>query len=201
MAANAYSGFHKTRFSVVRYGNVVGRRGSVIPYFLAQRATGRLTITDMRMTRFLITLDQGVDLVLRSLDSMLGGEMLVPKIPSVCVADLARVIGPTCQQVVIGIRPGEKLHEAMIGEDDARVTLEFEDQFVIQPSHSFWNHKDYLAGRSEGRACVDGFSYSSDKNPWYLKDDEIEALVAMVERDPSVDVVPKPTEPTFIVGG
>lgn len=201
VAANAYSGFHRTRFSVVRYGNVVGSRGSVIPYFLAQRATGRLTITDARMTRFLITLDQGVDLVLQSLDAMLGGEIFVPKIPSVNVTDLARVIGPACRQDVIGIRPGEKLHEAMIGEDDARVTLEFKDHFVIQPSHSFWSHKDYLAGRPDGRPCAEGFSYMSDTNPWYLTDEEITALVATVERDPSVDIVPKPTEPTFIVGG
>ena len=201
VAANAYSGFHKTGFSVVRYGNVVGSRGSVIPYFLAQRDTGRLTITDMRMTRFLITLDQGVDLVLQSLAAMLGGEIFVPKIPSVRVADLARVICPACQQDVIGVRPGEKLHEAMIGEDDARVTLEFDDHFVIQPSHSFWSHKDYLVDRPDGRSCADGFSYCSDTNPWYLTDEEIAALVVMVERDPSVGVLPKPTEPTFIVGG
>ncbi len=201
VAANAYSGVHRTRFSVVRYGNVVGSRGSVMPYFLAQRATGRLSITDPRMTRFLITLDQGVDLVLKALAEMQGGEIYVPKIPSVRVTDLARVIGPDCAQDVIGIRPGEKLHEAMIGEDDARLTLEFEGHYVIQPSHSFWNHKDYLAGQPGGVACPDGFSYSSDKNPWYLNDDEIRALVAMVERDPSMDVGPKPTEPRFIVGG
>lgn len=201
VAANAYSGFHRTRFSVVRYGNVVGSRGSVIPYFLAQKATGRLTITDPRMTRFLITLDQGVDLVIKALSEMLGGEIYVPKIPSVRVTDLARIVGPDCTQEVIGIRPGEKLHEAMIGEDDARLTLEFKDHFVIQPSHSFWNHKDYLAGKPDGRPCAEGFSYISDTNPWYLTDDEIRAMVALVEQDPSADVAPKPTEPRFIVGG
>jgi UDP-N-acetylglucosamine 4,6-dehydratase len=201
VAANAYSGFHRTRFSVVRYGNVVGSRGSVIPYFLAQRPTGQLTITDPRMTRFLITLDQGVELVLRSLEWMLGGEIIVPKIPSVRVTDLARVIGPACRQNVIGIRPGEKLHEAMISEDDARVTLEFDDHFVIQPSHPFWSHKDYLAGRPDGRPCPDGFSYMSDTNTSYLSDTEIAELVALVERDPTNEVMPKATEPTFIVGG
>jgi UDP-N-acetylglucosamine 4,6-dehydratase len=201
VAANAYSGFHKTRFSVVRYGNVVGSRGSVIPYFLAQRSTGKLTITDARMTRFLITLDQGVDLVLMALSDMLGGEIYVPKIPSVRVTDLARMVGPECEQEIIGIRPGEKLHEAMIGEDDARLTLEFKDHFVIQPSHSFWSHKDYLAGKPEGRQCADGFSYVSDTNPWYLNDAEIKDMVDLVERDPGADVKPKSTEPRFIVGG
>jgi UDP-N-acetylglucosamine 4,6-dehydratase len=201
VAANAYSGLHRTRFSVVRYGNVVGSRGSVIPYFLAQRPTGRLTITDERMTRFLITLDEGVNLVLRALDWMLGGEIFVPKIPSVRVTDLARVIAPECRREVIGIRPGEKLHEAMIGEDDARLTLEFQDTFVIQPSHSFWNHQDYLSTRPDGRPCPDGFSYVSDTNPWYLTDDEIASLVAMVREEPHVDVAPLPTEPRFIVGG
>jgi len=201
VAANAYSGVHRTRFSVVRYGNVVGSRGSVIPYFLAQRATGKLSITDPRMTRFLITLDQGVDLVLQVLAEMQGGEIYVPKIPSVRVTDLARVVGPECEQEVIGIRPGEKLHEAMIGEDDARLTLEFKNHFVIQPSHSFWNHKDYLAGKPDGKPCADGFSYVSDTNPWYLNDDEIRELVVLVEHDAGGDVVPQPTEPRFIVGG
>jgi UDP-N-acetylglucosamine 4,6-dehydratase/5-epimerase len=200
VAANAYSGFHHTRFSVVRYGNVVGSRGSVIPYFLAQRATGRLTITDPRMTRFLITLDQGVDFVIESLQDMLGGEIFVPKIPSVRVTDLARVIGPRCVHDVIGIRPGEKLHEAMIGEDDSRVTIEFADHYVIQPSHSFWNHKDYLAGR-HGSPCKDGFRYASDTNPWFLTEAEISELVDAVQADPALDVAPTPTEPTFIVGG
>ena len=200
VAANAYSGVHETRFSVVRYGNVVGSRGSVIPYFLSQRSTGRLTITDPRMTRFLITLDEGVDFVLRSIDAMLGGEIFVPKIPSVSVADLARVIGPECEHQIIGIRPGEKLHEQLVPADDARVTIEFEDHYVIQPTHSFWNQKDFLDGRP-GKPCPDGFRYSSETNPWRLSSDEIGALVEMVESDPSVDVMPLPTEPTFIVGG
>ena len=201
VAANAYSGFHRTKFSVVRYGNVVGSRGSVIPYFLTQRPSGRVTITDPRMTRFLITLDQGVEFVLESLRIMLGGEIFVPKIPSVRVTDLARVVAPECRQEVIGIRPGEKLHEAMIGEDDARLSLEFKDHFVIQPSHSFWSHKDYLAGRPDGKPCADGFSYVSDTNPWFLSDSDMAGLVAMVEADPSVESMPTPSEPNFIVGG
>jgi UDP-N-acetylglucosamine 4,6-dehydratase len=200
VAANAYSGFHKTQFSVVRYGNVVGSRGSVIPYFLAQRATGRLTITDPRMTRFLITLDQGVDFVLKSLGEMLGGEIFVPKIPSVKVTDLARVIAPECVHETIGIRPGEKLHEAMIGEDDARLTLEFDKHYVIQPTHSFWNHKDYASGRG-GKPCIDGFKYTSDGNPWTLGDDEIRSLVGLVHEDDGGDVAPTAMEPRFVVGG
>jgi UDP-N-acetylglucosamine 4,6-dehydratase len=201
VASNAYSGNHGSRFSVVRYGNVVGSRGSVIPYFMAQRSTGCLTITDPQMTRFLITLDHGVDFVLRSLDDMLGGEIFVPKIPSVRVVDLARLVGPGCRQEVIGIRPGEKLHECMIPEDDARATLEYADHFVVQPSHSFWSHKDYRENRPGGELCPERFSYSSDTNERFLDDTEIAELIATVETDPVPDVKPTPSEPTFIVGG
>ena len=200
VAANAYSGMHKTRFSVVRYGNVVGSRGSVIPYFLAQRSTGRVTITDPRMTRFLLTLDQGVEFVLKCIDTMLGGEICVPKIPSVRITDLVRVMAPDCEHQIIGIRPGEKLHEVMVPEDDARLTIEFDDYYVIQPSHSYWNKKDFLDGR-QGEPCPDGFKYGSDTNTWWLSDEEIAALVDMVKADSNIDVLPKPTEPTFIVGG
>lgn len=199
VAANAYSGFHETRFSVVRYGNVVGSRGSVIPYFLAQRPTGRLTITDPRMTRFLITLDQGVDFVLRCLEQMLGGEIFVPKTPSVRIMDLARTIGGDCEQQIIGIRPGEKLHEVLVPEDDARLTIEFEDHYVIQPSHSYWSKKDFMDGR-RGTPCPDGFCYSSDRNTCWLTEEEIAKLVSMVEAEP-IDLMPKPTEPSFVVGG
>ena len=199
VAANG-TGLHDTRFSAVRYGNVVGSRGSVIPYFLAQRATGRVTITDPRMTRFLITLEQGVEFVLRCLDMMLGGEIFVPKIPSVHVAQLASVIAPECEQQIIGIRPGEKLHETMVPEDDARMTIEFEDHYTIQPSHSFWNPKDFLDGRP-GNPCPDGFRYSSDSNTWWLTDEEIAELVEQVKPEISIDDLPTPTEPRFIVGG
>jgi UDP-N-acetylglucosamine 4,6-dehydratase len=200
VAANEYAGHHGTRFSVVRYGNVVGSRGSVIPYFLAQRSTGRLTITDDRMTRFLITLEEGVALVLRSIEDMIGGEIYVPKIPSVNVTDLARVIGPECEIDVIGIRPGEKLHEVMIPEDDARTTIEFDDHFVIQPTHSFWNRRDFQSGR-KGKPCADGFRYSSEINTDWLSDAQIAELVATCKTEDGVVVPPKPGEPKFIVGG
>jgi UDP-N-acetylglucosamine 4,6-dehydratase len=199
VAANEYAGHSGTRFSVVRYGNVVGSRGSVIPYFLAQRQTGRLTITDDRMTRFLITLDAGVQLVINSLEEMLGGEIYVPKIPSVKVTDLARVIAPECRHDVIGIRPGEKLHEVMVPEDDARVTLEFPKHFVIQPTHSFWNPKDFQAN-GDGKPCADGFRYSSELNDHWLCDDEIRELVSSVGAD-HPEGMPKASEPRFIVGG
>lgn len=197
VAANAYSGNHETRFSVVRYGNVVGSRGSVIPYFLAQRATGVLTITDARMTRFLITLQQGVDFVLRCLDMMQGGEIFVPKIPSVKVTDLARIVGPKCRREVIGIRPGEKLHEIMVSQDDARLTLETEDMFVIQPTHDYWTHKDYVKSLKGSRPCADGFSYASDTNTVWLNDKQISDLVTQVEKHLPADM-PKAGEPKFI---
>jgi UDP-N-acetylglucosamine 4,6-dehydratase len=131
---------------------------------------------------------------------MKGGEIFVPKIPSVYIKDLARIVGPNCVGQEIGIRPGEKLHEVMIPEDDARMTIEFEDYFLIQPTHSFWKPQDFMDGRS-GKPCPDGYRYASDTNPWFLKDEEIQKLVEMVEADPSIDIMPKPTEPNFIVGG
>jgi len=197
VAANAYSGNHQTRFSVVRYGNVVGSRGSVIPYFLAQRASGVLTITDARMTRFLITLQQGVDFVLRCMEMMQGGEIFVPKIPSVKVTDLARIVGPNCKQELIGIRPGEKLHEVMVSQDDARLTLETNDMFIIQPTHDYWTHKDYKKSLKGSRPCPDGFSYASDTNTAWLNDRQIVELVAQVEKHLPPDM-PKAGEPKFI---
>lgn len=204
VAANA-TGITKTIFSAVRYGNVVGSRGSVIPYFLAQRSTGRLSITDKRMTRFLITLDHGVEFVLDCIARMRGGEIFVPKIPSVNVMDLARVIGPECKHDIIGIRPGEKLHETMVSEDDARLTVEFEDRYVIQPIHSYW-HKRAKSGNkvskvSAGKPCAEGFRYSSESNTWWLKESDIRKLVDAVETAPSMDTKPSPTEPRLITGG
>ena len=199
VAANG-TGLHQSRLSVVRYGNVIGSRGSVIPYFLAQRATGRILLTDERMTRFLIGLDTCVAFVLRAIALMQGGEIFVPKMPSARVADLARIAAPGCAREVIGIRPGEKLHETLIPADESHLTIEFEDHYVIQPTHSFWNRKDFLNGRI-GRPCPDGFRYSSDTNPWQLADRDIEALVADVEHDPSREPPPVPSEPRFIVGG
>lgn len=188
-----------TQFSVVRYGNVVGSRGSVIPYFLAQRATKRLTLTDPRMTRFLITGEQAVAFVVDCLQNMQGGEIFVPKSPSVRMTDLARVIGPDCQQDVIGIRPGEKLHEVLVSEDDARLTIELEDRFLIQPTHSYWRQTDYPEAR-DGKPCASGFQYGSNTNTRWLSDKEIADMVASVELDPFVDL-PTITEPHFIVGG
>ena len=141
VAGNALSGRHRTRFSVVRYGNVIGSRGSVIPFFMQKKAEGVLPITDERMTRFWITLDQGVQFVLDSLTRMEGGEVFVPKIPSMGIMDVARVVAPECNTKVIGIRPGEKLHEVMITPDDAINTAEFDNHFVIQPAVNWWDGK------------------------------------------------------------
>ena len=199
VAANA-TGIGKTIFSAVRYGNVVGSRGSVIPYFLAQRSTGKLSITDARMTRFLITLKHGVDFVLDSIESMQGGEIFIPKIPSVRVSDLARIIAPECEQEIIGIRPGEKLHETLVSEDDARLTVELKDRYVIQPIHSYWHKKK--AGKGDaGKPCPDGFRYSSDTNSWWLTDDEMKQLVSDVQRDPGAEDKPSASEPRLITGG
>jgi UDP-N-acetylglucosamine 4,6-dehydratase/5-epimerase len=174
VAANAYAGTSKTRFSVVRYGNVMGSRGSVIPVFLEQKKTGTFTITDDRMTRFWITLDQGVELVINSLSWMHGGEIFVPKIPSMKVVDLARAIGPDCKIKIIGIRPGEKLHEAMILEDDARNTLEFDDHFVIMPAFTWWDPKKITGGKT----LPEGFKYSSDNNTEWMSADELRKLIS-----------------------
>jgi len=176
VAANSYSGMHATRFSVVRYGNVVGSRGSVIPFFLNKRATGKLPITDPKMTRFWITLDQGVEFVLACLDRMTGGEIFVPKIPSMKLTDLARVIGPNCEMEIIGKRPGEKTHELMVGEDDAHNTLEYEDYYAILPPLRSWN-KDHYAEKNGGRPCPEGFRYSSETNTRWLTVSELEQMI------------------------
>lgn len=173
VAANAYVGEKKTRFSVVRYGNVVGSRGSVVPFFKKIKHTGKLPITDERMTRFWITLDQGVQFVLDNLERMYGGEIFVPKIPSMKVTDLAKAIGPECEIDVIGIRPGEKLHEAMIMEDDARHTIEFDSYYVIQPELSWWS-QEQLNG---GKILPDGFAYTSDNNTEWLTIEQLKDLV------------------------
>jgi len=177
VAANHYSRWHSTRFSVVRYGNVVGSRGSVVPFFRRLRPTGRLPITDPRMTRFWITLDQGVDFVLNCLQRMEGGEIYVPKIPSMRIVDLARALAPECDLQVVGIRPGEKLHEVMVPEDDARNALEFGDCYAILPTFPDWSVSEYRV-RNGGTPCSDGFSYSSDRNDLWLTS---EALLAMIE--------------------
>ncbi len=179
VAANAYSGGHRTRFSVVRYGNVVGSRGSVVPFFLKMKKNGVLPITDSRMTRFWITLEQGVQFVLNSLKIMHGGEIFVPKIPSMNIMDLAEAIAPDCKHDFVGIRPGEKLHEVMVPEDDARRTIEFDNFFIIQPEQNFWNISE--TSHIGGKICQEGFSYSSDTNTQWLKTQDIHKMVGITE--------------------
>jgi UDP-N-acetylglucosamine 4,6-dehydratase/5-epimerase len=172
VSGNYYSGAHATKFSVVRYGNVVGSRGSVVPFFQERRKTGLLPITDPRMTRFWITLDQGVDFVIKSLDRMSGGELFVPKIPSMNIMDLAAAIAPECRTEVVGIRPGEKLHELMITEDDARNTYEYDDHFTIR------SHPSTVAEASGGKKCEEGFSYASNTNSQWLTTEDLRKMIS-----------------------
>jgi UDP-N-acetylglucosamine 4,6-dehydratase/5-epimerase len=171
--ANAYAGERDTRFSCARYGNVVGSRGSVIPVFQEQRKRGKITLTDPRMTRFWITLEQGVRFVARCLEQMHGGEIFVPKIPSMKLTDLAETIAPDCQVEHVGIRPGEKLHEVLVSEDEARNTLEMDDMYVIQPAHPWWQMENWR----QGRALVEGFRYTSDSNVAWLTNEQLEELI------------------------
>jgi UDP-N-acetylglucosamine 4,6-dehydratase len=181
VAGNSYVGASRpTRFSVVRYGNVVGSRGSVVPLFLKARRTGQVPITDERMTRFWITLQQGVDFVLHCLGVMEGGEIFVPKIPSMRLTDLARAMAPGCRFVRVGIRPGEKLHEVMIPVDDARNTLEFENYFAILPVQLGTDLAEYQ-NRNGGTLCPDGFSYTSDTNTQWLTPAQLRAMVGVDE--------------------
>jgi UDP-N-acetylglucosamine 4,6-dehydratase len=178
VAANNLAGSLATRFSVVRYGNVVGSRGSVIPFFrrlVAEGATS-VPVTDLRMTRFWITLQQGVDFVSSSLAMMEGGEIFVPKIPSMRITDLARALAPGLPQRVVGIRPGEKLHEVMITEDDSRQTLELDERYVIEPVFSFWAREPYLARGAH--LVADGFRYSSDTNRDWLEGTDLARMIA-----------------------
>jgi UDP-N-acetylglucosamine 4,6-dehydratase len=174
IAGNTYVGHEHTVFSVVRYGNVVGSRGSVIPFFLKQRETGVLPITDPRMTRFWITLEQGVEFVLWSLEHMCGGELFVPKIPSMNIMDLANAIAPECETKIVGIRPGEKIHELMIPSDDSRRTLEFDSFYVLQPDFKFWSRRCSWNG---GRKVPDDFEYNSGTNPWRLTVEEMRQMI------------------------
>jgi UDP-N-acetylglucosamine 4,6-dehydratase/5-epimerase len=180
VAGNNIAGQHKTRFSVVRYGNVVGSRGSVVPFFKKQIDSGadHLPITDAGMTRFWITLQQGVDFVLRNFMRMHGGEIFVPKIPSVRVVDLARAMAPNLAHKIIGIRPGEKMHEVMCPADDAHLTLEFADHYVIQPTIQFAAIADFRTNKlgERGIPVAPGFEFHSGKNLRYLDVDEIIAL-------------------------
>ena len=172
--SNSYRGTIGTRLSCVRYGNVIGSRGSVVPLFEKQRSSGVLTVTDERMTRFWLTLEQGVRFVISCLEQMHGGEVFVPKIPSMRVVDLAEAIAPGCRRVVVGIRPGEKLHEVLMSEDEARYALEFPEMFVIQPAHPWWRH-DMWEG---GAPLPDGFSYASDHNGHWLNVEQLRELAS-----------------------
>lgn len=180
IAANNYAGMQRTRFSIVRYGNVVGSRGSVIPLFMKLRKKGVLPVTDPRMTRFWITLEQGVDFVLKSLERMVGGEIFVPKIPSMKILDLAKAICPDCRIEIVGIRPGEKLHEVMIPSDDARNTLEYDDYYAILPAFHDWDPEGYRKING-GKPCAEGFCYSSDTNTWWLTPEDLRRMLNPVK--------------------
>lgn len=178
--SNSYAGGRKTRFACVRYGNVVGSRGSVVPAFLRQREKGEVTITDDRMTRFWISLEQGVRFVIRCVEQMHGGEVFVPKIPSMSIIDLAKAIAPEAKVNVIGIRPGEKLHEVLISEDEARTTVELEDMYVVQPAEALWFGRDW---EKQGRIITDEFRYASNTNIQWLDVSQINSIIAPIEQD------------------
>lgn len=170
---NAYAGAKGTKSSVYRYGNVVGSRGSVVPLFLKQRQNGTITVTDSRMTRFWITLEQGVRFVLQGIEQMQGGEVFVPKIPSMNIMDLVEAIASGCKVEYLGIRPGEKLHEVLISEDEARHTVELDEMYIIQPAHPWWR-VGHWAG---ARPLPDGFRFASDTNDHWLDIEELRSLI------------------------
>ncbi len=176
VAANNFRGGHDIKFSVVRYGNVMGSRGSVIPFFLKKRSEGVLPITDERMTRFNISLEDGVKLVLNALEKMWGGEIFVPKIPSYRILDVADAIAPECKKEIVGIRPGEKLHEEMITSTDSINTIEFDNYFVILPSIPIWDIDDFQRSFN-GKRCPDGFSYNSGTNTEWLSVEQLRSLI------------------------
>lgn len=176
VAANNFRGKHDIKFSVVRYGNVMGSRGSVIPFFLEKKNEGVLPITDERMTRFNITLEDGVKLVLFALENMWGGEIFVPKIPSYRIIDVADAIAPNSERATVGIRPGEKLHEEMVTVTDALCTVEFDKYFVILPSIGLWDVDEFVA-TFNGKLCGDGFCYNSGTNNEWLSVEQIRELI------------------------
>jgi len=175
VAGNSYSGAHDTRFAVVRYGNVMGSRGSVIPFFMSIKDKGVLPITDPRMTRFMISLEEGVELVWHAFEDMEGGEIYVKKIPSMKVADLARVVAPDAKQEVVGIRPGEKLHEQMISSEDAYYTYEYPEHFKILPVINNWSSDP--ARIKDGKKVAEDFVYASDNNPEWMSDADLQAWI------------------------
>ncbi|MCX5709098.1 MAG: UDP-N-acetylglucosamine 4,6-dehydratase (inverting) [Candidatus Omnitrophica bacterium] len=186
VAANVYSGVHKTRFSVVRYGNVLGSRGSVVPFFKERSKTGVLPITDADMTRFWITLDQAAHFVLMALAYCKGAEIFVPKIPSMKIIDLAKAIAPDCRQEVVGIRPGEKIHETLISREEARNSVEFKHCYLVLPSTTA-EKKPKASRKGSGKPCVRGFEYTSANNTQWLSVEELCKMVEMVVDDYSIE--------------
>jgi UDP-N-acetylglucosamine 4,6-dehydratase/5-epimerase len=170
---NSYSGEGGCLFSCARYGNVVGSRGSVIPLFVEQRKSGRVSVTDPRMTRFWITLEQGVKFVIRCIEQMHGGEVFTPKIPSMNIMDLVRTVAPDCIVDYVGIRPGEKLHEVLVSEDEARHTAETDEMYIIQPNHPWWGGGNW----KHAKPLPDGFRYTSDTNNSWLSVEELTRLL------------------------
>lgn len=184
IAANNYTGAKDIKFSVVRYGNVMFSRGSVIPHFMKQKASGVFTVTDPRMTRFNITLEQGVDFVLYSLQKMWGGELFVPKIPSYRITDVAKAVCEDCKIDVVGLRAGEKLHEEMITTTDSLSTIEFSSYYVILPSaQPKWDLEKFIQNSNGvvGKRLPDGYSYNSENNPQFLTTDDLRALISRAE--------------------
>ena len=181
ISANAYAGGKETIFSVVRYGNVAGSRGSVIPFFLKLKREGKkeFPITDFRMTRFCLTLDEGVELVFKAIEEAKGGEIYVSKIPSFKVIDLAKAIDPECRLKKVGIREGEKLHEVMITEEDSRTTYEYDDHYIIYPHFDWWDFKKHF--KEGGKKVKEGFKYSSDNNDKWLNVDKLMYLLKQID--------------------
>lgn len=178
VVGNSYvGGERRTRMSCARYGNVVGSRGSVIPLFKKQKSTGTITITDKRMTRFWITLDQGVEFVIKCIGMMHGGEIFVPKVSSMKIMDLAKIVAPNCNIKYIGIRPGEKIHECLLTEDEARHAVEYKDLFVIEPNHPWWSYEYY----KDGNKLSDDFRYTSDSNESWLTEEDLNEMLRELE--------------------
>lgn len=185
VAINTHRGIDTTRFAVVRYGNVLGSRGSVVPFFKERSKTGVLPITDPRMTRFWITLDQAVHFVIRTLELSKGGEIFVPRIPSMRIVDLAKAIALDCRLEIVGIRPGEKINESLIGEDDARNTIEYNECYIIQTNTEA--RRDLITNNGRGKQCADGFTYTSDNNSHWITVDELRQLIETIADDYSIE--------------
>jgi UDP-N-acetylglucosamine 4,6-dehydratase (inverting) len=172
--ANSYVGDKKTRFSCVRYVNVLQTRGSVVPLFQEQKKTGVLTVTDEKMTRFFITLEQGIELVFSALENMNGGEVFIPKAPSMKIMDLAKAVAQDAKIEIIGVRPGEKLHEALLTTDEASHTKEFDNYYIVEPEFTFWNKEN----SKDGKKLPEGFSYTSDNNTQWLNQEDLKKMIA-----------------------